>query len=320
MAHTITHSIGRPILRAVLVTHLLLTACGSDGGSSDEVGPTGAIDPCPVTGEPQAVGRIDDDRISECSGLAWSRTQPILWLHNDSGDVARFFGVGEEGSLLAVVRLSGAQATDWEDMAIGPWPGGGDALYLGDIGDNLQMRSSIRIYRVPEPSIGLQSTPADLVIGAYDTFDLTYPDGPHNAEALLVDPATGDVYVVTKEASGIATVFYAPAPAHGERVELAAVDSLGIGSRLLPGSGLVTGGDVSPDGSQVILRTYDRARVFRRRPGEALATAFATEPCSVPLSAEAQGESVAFAPDGEGYATVSEGLYPVIYVTEYAPP
>ncbi|MBT7858807.1 MAG: hypothetical protein HN712_00795 [Gemmatimonadetes bacterium] len=298
----------------------LFAACGlgSDAGTA------AALGDCPTGGEPEALGRIEDGRITECSGLAWSRTQPILWLHNDSGDRARFYGVSADGRLLAVVSLSGAQARDWEDMARGPHPDGGDALFLADIGDNARSRSFVRIYRVREPTVEITddpgTAPVDISIDTYDTFDLTYPDGPHNAETFLVDPATGDVYIVTKEASGVSTVFYAAEPAHGDRLELIPVATLRIGWQTLPGSGLITAGDVAPDGSEVIIRTYDRVLVYRRPPNSPLSASFATEPCRVPLGPELQGEAVAFLPDGRGYVTVSEGRQPVIYLTQYTEP
>ena len=308
------------MLEAAVVANLLVAACGLGDSAGTAADPVAVIHECPIGGEPRLVGRIEDDRIAECSGLAWSRTQPILWLHNDSGDAAQFYGVAEDGRLLAVVRLSGATARDWEDMARGPWPAGGDALFLADIGDNARARSSVRIYRVPEPPVDMQAAPVDIATSTFDAFELTYPDGPHNAEAFFVDPVTGDVYVVTKEAAGNSTVFFAPAPAPGVRVELVAVASLSVGFKGSPGSFAVTGADVAPDGGEVIIRTYDHAVVFRRPAGGPLVACFATEPCRVPLAAEPQGEAVAFTPDGRGYVTVSEGPQPLIYLTEYTDP
>ncbi len=271
---------------------------------------------CPQCEGVVEVGRLEDQRINECSGIAWSRTQPILWLHNDSGDSARFFGVSEEGDLIAVVRLAGASARDWEDMARGPWPEGGDALYFGDIGDNGRSRSKIRIYRVPEPVIDLQSAPVDITVDSYDAFDLVYPDHPHDAETLLVDPGTGDIYIVTKESDGRSGVYYAPAPSDGETVELELVASVRFGAGELSGSALATGGDVSAGGRRVIIRTYNRAFVFNRPPGGSLAEAFESSPCSVPVASERQGESIAFAPGGIGFYTISEGIKVPIHYTE----
>jgi hypothetical protein len=66
------------------------------------------------------VCRLVDDRITESSGLVLSsRTDRVLFTHNDSGDDARFFAVDDRCRTLAMYVLSGVAATDWEDMAVG---------------------------------------------------------------------------------------------------------------------------------------------------------------------------------------------------------
>jgi hypothetical protein len=55
---------------------------------------------------------------------------------------------------------------------------------------------------------------------------------------------------------------------------------------------LVTGGDVTPDGTVIALRTYRDLRLWDRDPGESVADALARPPaCSVAV-AEPQGEAV----------------------------
>ena len=96
-------------------------------------------------------GRLAAPEATEISGLVASPTQPgVLWAHNDSGDRARIFALRNDGSLIASLDVPGAEATDWEDIAVGP----GDDLLLGDIGDNQSVRKDIDIYRVPEPRLG----------------------------------------------------------------------------------------------------------------------------------------------------------------------
>lgn len=270
------------------------------------------VNECPAFAAPVAVGTVSDERINECSGLAWSRTQNVLWLHNDSGDSARVFAISGNGTLLAVVTLSGATAHDWEDMAMGPYPGGGDALHIADIGDNAASRSYVRIYRVPEPAI-TGATPQNLAVANFDSFRLVYPDRPHNAETFMVDPENGDVYIVTKEKDGRSTVFAAACPANGAVVTMHAVASLVFGVEPLSGSPLPTGGDIAPDGSMVIIRTYNRAFLFRRPLGGSLADAFAMPPCRVPAPSEYQGEAIAFAADGASYWTLGEGANQSLY-------
>ena len=151
----------------------------------------------------------------ETSGIAASRrANGVWWLHNDSGDSARVFAVGNDGRDLGEYALTGAAAVDWEDIAVGPGPAAGVSyVYLADIGDNARSRTAVQVYRVPEPLVDTFGTPGPpLALGGVENLTFTYPDGPHDAEALLVDPSTGQLFVITKDLNGgVARVFRAPA-------------------------------------------------------------------------------------------------------------
>ena len=127
--------------------------------------------------------------ITEASGIAASRTNPgMYWVHNDSGDSARVFATDLSGAAIGRFRLQGAQARDWEDIAVGPGPEPGSSyLYLGDIGGN-KGRTNLSIYRAVEPEIMLGATGVRGSVPAA-RIDVMYPDGlAWDAEALLVDP------------------------------------------------------------------------------------------------------------------------------------
>lgn len=275
-------------------------------GDGEDQNCDGADLPC--YGEPENVGTITDPRIGECSGLGWSRTQPILWLHNDSGDSARFFGVSDDGTVRAVVELAGARRYDWEDMGIGPHPDGGYALFLGGIGDNEADDEHIRIYRVAEPAIDIGEVPRELIIpeDGYDYFTLRYPDRPHNCETMFVCPDTGDIYIITKEGDGNSGIFHAPSPEAGSETIMTLVGSLQFGEGDLPGSTAATGGDITQDGSMIIIRTYSHIFIFLRFPGAPIADAFASHVYQQPSPSEPQGEAVAFTLDGLSFYTISE--------------
>jgi hypothetical protein len=106
-----------------------------------------------VIGPPVQIGTTTSPLLVETSGVVGSRAFPgVLWMHGDSGDSARFSAVASDGTLLAQYFLDGATNHDWEDLAIGPKPGGGSYLYFGDIGDNNRVRASLQIYRTAEPT------------------------------------------------------------------------------------------------------------------------------------------------------------------------
>jgi hypothetical protein len=278
------------------------------------------------TGAPSITdtGTITSPAITEASGNVASRTQPgVWWVHNDSGDQATVYAIDEGGELLRTVTLSGATAQDWEDVAIGPGaaPGDPDRLYVGDIGDNAMLRDkvddarpSLTVYRLEEPTVGPGSGTATARTKVTpDTLTLVYPDGPHDAEAMLVDPIDGDLLVVTKDwgRTGESQVYRAPADAEdGSATTLEHVGTV----PLEPGT-LVTGADVSPDGTVVALRSYGAVELYPRPAGAPLWHAFEESPCAGPVPPEQQGESIGFAADGASYTTLSEGPQPVLHRT-----
>ncbi len=257
-----------------------------------------------------AAGMFRTTEIRECSGLAASRKNPgILWTHNDSGDAPRVFAVRTDGTLRGTYLLEGVRAVDWEDIAVGPCRSGSarQCLYIGDIGDNDAIRPSIQVYRVPEPRVPATGIPAKESLHGADRFDYRYPDGPHDAEALVVDPATGIPCVVTKEELGRTSAYAAfRLPAAGETAVMEKVATLTLRA-------WITAGDAAPDGSMIILRDYQSAYVYCRPPGSPFLAAFTASPQTIPLVHELQGESLAVGPKGATIYTASEGLNAVIH-------
>ena len=306
-----------------LVAALVVTAAcsgGDDDDSSDDTKPPSSMTTVPpaVTADDLCKGplTLDGDatvanaELKEVSGVVVSRRNAsVLWAHNDSGAGPDVYALGEAGTNLGRYRLQGgATAIDWEDMALGRGPEDGvDYLYLGDIGDNAGKRADIRVYRAPEPAVTAAGPATDGTIADVERLTLTYADGPHDAETLLADPVTGDLFVVTKQWDGKASGVYRipadaspSAPVAMERVgEVPAVEGQ-----------LATGGDVSVDGSMVVLRTYGKVLVFGRPEGQTVAEALAGEPCEAQAPAETQGEAIAFAPGGRGYVTIAEAEKP----------
>jgi hypothetical protein len=247
--------------------------------------------------------------LTELSGLVASRRRPgVFYAHNDSGDGPRLFAISLEGSLVGEHELLGAKAVDWEDIAAGPCTAG-DCLFIADIGDNARKRAEVVIYRVDEAALAAPGGKA----AETAALRATYPDGPHDAETLLADPASGDLFVVTKEESGPSLVFRLPSSAS---TEVATALEL-VAQITLPASGnrMATGGDTHPCAPRFLLRTYTRAYEFRGPPGGSLLEAFAAAPTAVPVASEVQGETIAYLPSGGGFVTISEGKGPWINQT-----
>jgi hypothetical protein len=294
---------------------------------ASRVGPTAAAtahpagadaDSCPSWKPALKTGEIDDRQINEASGLAaGARNEGLLWTHNDSGDRPRVFALEPSGRVLASYRLLGAKAWDWEDIAVaGDGHGGGPYIYAADIGDNRLVRPYVVIYRVAEPVVTASAQMRDLE--GTEAFELVYPDGPHDAEVLLADPRSGDLFIVTKDFdNGISGVYRSPYPQDSSERRLLE----DVGRIEFPGSRArdiaATGGDVDAHGDRILIRTYTRAFLWSRGDDETIAHALGVAPCPVatigfglPVD---QYESIAFSRDARSYFTVSEGARPALY-------
>ena len=215
-----------------------------------------------------SAGPITDPALTEISGIHAGVHNPgIWWVHNDSGDTTRVFALDATGAVRGTYALTGATALDWEDIAVvaGATPGSG-TIYTADIGDNPLTRTEIQLYRVAEPDVPTSGPAVTTALPGVETLHLTYPDGPHDAETLIVDPPTGDVIVISKLLfGGTVGVYRAAGPlAAGSTTQLTKVDSLTYPSGL---ANAVTGGDVAADGSAVVIRTYGGVRVYNRAKG-----------------------------------------------------
>lgn len=266
---------------------------------------------CPDFHKGKKQGRIANSDLREASGLAASRMNPsVLWSHNDSGNNPRLFAMTPDGRDLGAYQLAKSDLEDWEDLAIGPAEKPGEwYLYVGDIGTNTKERHRVSVYRVLEPKVTLEQEPVKRKLRNVERFDFTYPDEQvHDAETLMVDPRTSDLYIVTKPRSDTPRLYRAKAPLSPRETRvLEQIALLSVFDRGTKRSTLVTAGDISPDGSQILLRTYSTAYLWQRQDGESIDNAMRLDPCPVPLSHEPQGETIAFSPFGNGYFTVSEG-------------
>lgn len=224
--------------------------------------------------------RFADPRIDESSGLALSVRHPhTVWTVNDSGDSARVFAVDTRTGATVGVHTFGATVRDVEALAITPQ----GRMLVADIGDNRAARTVVRVFWFDEPALGSTSGPR----GA--SWELSYPDGPHDAESLAVDPRIGRVLVVTKGSPG--GVYALPSsPSRSGVNRLAKVG---------PAPDTVTDAVFLPDGSALAVRTYTSLHLLDPRTW--------TDELSTLLPLQPQGETLAVAPGGASLLVGSEG-------------
>jgi hypothetical protein len=189
-------------------------------------------------------------------------------------------------------------AVDPEDLAIDST----GTLWIADSGDPApSSRSHIALWKVPPT-------------GPVTIYRFTYPDGPHQAQAMVLDHDGRPIFM-TQPASGSGPAnLYEPAPGPlkpGAIVALTNVGSFtpqvtGTANKLsVLGNTLVTGGANSPDGTKVVLRTYSDAYEWTVTGGNVVAAITKGTPTITPLPNEEQGKSIAFTPDGKYFLTIS---------------
>ena len=250
--------------------------------------------------------------LRENSAAAMSVAQAgVFFTINDSGNDPLLFALDTTGADRGVWRVLGARNVDWESAAIAHCGAGASqwCVFIGDTGDNDARYPSRDIYRVPEPV-------ANHTRGAVPAERLryTYPDSPHDVEAMYVAP-NGDVLLITKRPMSDAVprlrpalVFRLPAAAWGAKSVVAErVDSLPI----VPGSAvlrLITDASLSPDGRHLAVRTYAQTYIFATDPltgrvNHAVPPAI----CNIASLGEPQGEGITWASNDGRLVFTSEG-------------
>lgn len=237
--------------------------------------------------------------IDEASGLANSlNINGYLWTLQDSGKPNSLYLMSNDGKTIKEFNVPGSTNHDWEDLASGPGPiDGVNYLYIGEIGNNnLPMTATNIIYRVREISnISGAHSPDNL-----EKITFSYPDGPRDAETLLLDPLTKDIFVVSKELDK-AGLYRLPYPQSTSGTITA--EKLGT----IPSVVFTTGGSISTDGSEILIRNYTSAFYWKRTAGETVAqTLLNGAKKQLFIAPEPQGEGICFERESKGFYTIGE--------------
>jgi hypothetical protein len=277
------------------------SAAASGLASATMPGLASATMPGVASATAPSVCRVRDDRLTELSGLAVTRTGYVV-VNDGSDDPAarRIFFLDRRCKVIRKVAYP-SRPRDTEDLAVAA----DGTVWVADIGDNSSTRTTIALWRLApgarKPTL----------------FRLTYPDGAHDAEAMLLPPA-GTPIVVTKTV-GAAGVYVpvGPLKAGGatplRQAGTVSVPLTGTSNPFgIPGHLVITGGAVSPDGRRAVLRTYADAFEYSVADGDVVGALTKGNPRVIALPDEPQGESIAFRTDGAALLTVSEGAAPAV--------
>lgn len=252
---------------------------------------------------------ITDERIAESSGMAFAHVHPdAVWIHNDSGDSARFFLVGFDGAVLREYAVPGEAAFDWEDMCAFT-AAGTRWLLIGDVGDNARNRRLTRSEGVPLPPCRLllirEPAPGTEAVGAaplHGAILFEFEDGSHNCESLAVDTERGEILLVTKSKSNPLDCGFYSLPLTLESGESTAT-ARRLGDLDIPQA---TAMDISADNRRMVILAHSGARIFERREGESWGDAIRRRPRIVAMPQRRNGETVCFTKDRDELILNSE--------------
>nr|MBI1228798.1 hypothetical protein [Cytophagales bacterium] len=254
----------------------------------------------PLFYDGQVVSKLKDSRVDEASGLAESIRYPgHFWTHNDSGDEAILFLVNMQGQTVVTLSIEGATNRDWEDIATGIGTTEGESyIYVGEIGDNYTQYPYKHIYRLKEPQLDNLNEGQNLLSGPVETITFSYADGNRDAETVMVDPQTNDIYIVSKREDQVHLYLMEYPQSLTDTLVLPVVQTLPFTR--------ITAGDISADGSEIVIKSITQVYHWKRADKESISATLKRMAERLPYFIEPQGEAIAWLKDGSGYMTLSE--------------
>jgi hypothetical protein len=216
-----------------------------------------------------------------------------LWSLNDGENPAEVYLIDTTAQVKLTCKLP-VKNRDWEEVCVGPGPKAGtNYVYVGEIGDNKAVYDMKYVYRFEEPKLGAKEMQVTLT----DTLRIKMSDGERDTEAMMIDPFTKDLYLISKREDSVRV--YKVAQPFTKQIMTAKKMAT------IPYFNIVAG-SFSRDGLEILLKDYDHIYYWKRSKDESLEKALLRKPEELPYEREAQGESIAFALNGSGYYTVSE--------------
>ena len=264
--------------------------------------------------------KVKDKDLNEISGIAASRTCPgLYYVHNDSGGKPEVYIINSKGKTISSILLTDANNRDWEDIAVGPGPEPGENyIYVGEIGDNKAQYQDVCLYRFIEPEIRARGNkrlkPINIPAEQIQNLTISFEDGPKDCETLMIDPANGDVYLVSKREQKVG-LYQIKAPLSATTTNIA--------RRIMSFDfALAVAGDISPDRSKIIIKNYSTVYCWDVLPDQSIPEALAQKPVKLHYITEPQGEALCWTSTGNKYLTISErsGKEPLfLYVYPFLP-
>lgn len=196
-----------------------------------------------------------NESIQESSGLIFIEDRLIT--HNDSGGESELYEVDTlTGEIVRIVYVENANNKDWEDICHDE-----TYIYIGDFGNNLNIRTDLKIYRISkEDYLNLDTVAADFITFNYqDQTDFTPANmnAEYDAEAMI---SLGDsLYIFTKNWADNNTSVY-PIPKSTFQNDTGVHELIKLDT--WEAQGLITGADICTTTGNILLSGYTTMHPF----------------------------------------------------------
>lgn len=241
------------------------------------------------------VSILPNEIVDEASGICDSRTNPgNIWIHNDGGNINDLYLFSHQGHYKGAIRLPFPNR-DWEDIAITTDDDNRETyIYLADIGDNLAVHPEYYIYRFKEPKLNQH-------VGKFDRITFQYPDGKHDAEAMLIDPRNNDIYIITKRELNVKLYKLAYPQDYTKTLKAEYIQDIPYF--------FITSGGISTDGREIVLRNYGVFYYWYRKRRESIPEVLSRGHDRIlPFVRGYQEEGFCFDKRGNGFFSIGERI------------
>jgi hypothetical protein len=261
---------------------------------------------------PEYAGTKTDAELEEMSGLAASQIhKDVLWVVNDGGNGEKLIAMSTSAKRLATFNLKGVKNIDWEDLASFKL-NGKNYLLISDTGDNGGIRKSLQIHVFEEPKVlsdGQSLEPAW-------SFDFVWPDGARDCEAVAVDAANAEIFLISKKRVP-PELFKLPlkpgsknvvAVKIGELPGITQPDNAELEKNPVYGRyrSQITAADLSPNGRVLMVLNYHSVYFYIRDAAGSWSKALAAKPYNFSFPWLPQAEAISFNRDGTAIYIGSE--------------
>ncbi|MES2734491.1 MAG: SdiA-regulated domain-containing protein [Bacteroidota bacterium] len=207
------------------------------------------------------VGRLPNV-VNESSGLAFAADTNSFWTLNDGGGRAELYHINRQGQLLATLQLNGLRNVDWEELSKDTRGN----LYIGDTGNNWNMRHALRIYQV-NPSCPQQVNSICFRYADQEKFPPVRKDKNFDCEAFFY--YQDSLYLFSKNRGDKQVKIYAIPATPGTHVaKINDKTYLEPITNPYANQVQVSSADVSPDGKTFALLTYSAVYLFEIKEGQ----------------------------------------------------